>query len=212
MCRHFLPDCLRQFQVCICRIPLHHITFLQGRKLFYRKSITSSAHMHVPERNGREEAFMLYEPPRYDTRAMLVAVDSYDHQVPAGRLFYPAREECGAFSSLTQLLLQMNACMDVENTPQAFHAVRTFFPRTEFLAGEKDEKTLSTGKLLTFTVLVLYRRNSSWQGKVTWMEQGATERFRSVLELIHLINSAALERNMRLLYLSDGKQILGKAE
>lgn len=155
---------------------------------------------------------MLYEPPRYDTRAMLIAVDSYDHQVPAGRLFYPAREECRAFSSLTQLLLQMNACMDVENTPQAFHAVRTFFPRTKSLAGETDEKTLSTGKEATFTVCVLYRRNASWQGKLTWMEKGKTERFCSVLELMHLINSAILEQDMRLLYLPDGGQILGKAE
>ena len=155
---------------------------------------------------------MLYEPPRYDTRAMLVAVDSYDHQVPAGHLFYPAREECRAFSSLTQLLLQMNACMDVENIPQAFHAVRTFFPRSGFVAGETRDATLCAGKEATFTVNVLYRRNSSWQGKVTWMEKGTTERFRSVLELMHLINSAILEQDMRPLYLPDGGQILGKAE
>ena len=168
--------------------------------------------MRVSEQNGSEEAFMLYEPPRYDTRAMLVAVDSYDHQVPAGRLFYPAREECRAFSSLTQLLLQMNACMDVENTPQAFHVVRTFFPQNRFVAGETREETLEYGKEATFTVAVLYRRNSSWQGKVTWMEKGKTERFRSVLELIHLINSAALEQDMRPLNLFDGVQSLGKAE
>ena len=155
---------------------------------------------------------MLYEPPRYDTRAMLIAVDSYDHQVPAGRLFYPARQECRAFSSLTQLLLQMSACMDVKNTPQAFHAVRTFFPRTEFLPGETRDGTLCAGKESTFTVRVLYRRNASWQGKLTWMEKGKTERFCSVLELMHLINSAVLEQDMRPLYLPDGKQILGKAE
>ena len=161
---------------------------------------------------GGRGHLMLYEPPRYDTRAMLVAVDSYDHQVPAGHLFYPAREECRAFSSLTQLLLQMNACMDVENIPQAFHAVRTFFPRSGFVAGETRDATLCAGKEATFTVNVLYRRNSSWQGKVTWMEKGTTERFRSVLELMHLINSAVLEQDMCPLYLPDGEQVLGKAE
>jgi len=155
---------------------------------------------------------MLYGPPRYDTGMMLIAVDSYNQQVPAGRFFYPVREEHRSFSGLTQLLLQMDACMDAENTPQAFQTVRTFFPRTGFVPGETGEKTLTAGKVSTFTVHILYRMNASWQGKLTWMEKGKTELFRSVLELIHLINSAVLEQDMRPLYLPNTERVWGKAE
>lgn len=155
---------------------------------------------------------MLHEPPRYDTRAMLIAVDSYDHQVPVGRFFYPAREESRSFSGLTQLLLQIDTCMDVENTPQAFYSVRTFFPRTGDVLRETGGEVLTTGKVATFTVRILYRRNASWQGKLTWMETGGTKLFCSVLELIHLINSAVLEQDMRPLDFADADQIWGKAE
>lgn len=41
----------------------------------------------------------------------------------------------------------------------------------------------------TFIVKVLYRENKSWQGRVTWTEENKTQSFRSVLELINLIDS-----------------------
>lgn len=155
---------------------------------------------------------MLYEPPRYDTRTIWISVDSYDRQVPAGRFFYPARGESSTFAGLTQLLLQMNACMDVENTPQAFHSVRTFFPLTAFEAETSGESTLRYGKESTFTEQVLYRRNSSWQGKLTWLEAGRTELFSSVLEFIHLLNSAMTDGSMTLRCAADSHQALSKAE
>ena len=45
------------------------------------------------------------------------------------------------------------------------------------------------GALATFHLQVLYRRNSSWQGKLAWTEQDQAQSFRSVLELITLIES-----------------------
>ena len=155
---------------------------------------------------------MLHEPPRHDTRAMLIAVDSYDHQVPAGELFYPAREERRSFVGLTQLLLQMDACMEAEDAPQAFQAERTFFPLVKPVPEEHIEKAWRIGKCSTFTIAVLYRRNSSWQGKLTWLETGETERFRSVLELVHLLNSAMTKQELIPLFQTDSEQILGKAE
>ena len=46
------------------------------------------------------------------------------------------------------------------------------------------------GNLATFAVRIMFRRNSSWQGSVTWMEGDQQENFRSVLELLLLIDSA----------------------
>ena len=55
----------------------------------------------------------------------------------------------------------------------------------------KDEELLSKhGDLGTFIVRVQHRQNSSWQGRITWMERDKTINFRSVWEMVKLIESA----------------------
>ena len=54
-----------------------------------------------------------------------------------------------------------------------------------------DEALLSKhGDIGTFIVRVQHRQNSSWQGRITWMEEDRTIQFRSVWEMIKLIESA----------------------
>lgn len=40
----------------------------------------------------------------------------------------------------------------------------------------------------TFLVEVKFQRNATWQGTVKWMEEKKTQDFRSMLELIKLID------------------------
>lgn len=42
----------------------------------------------------------------------------------------------------------------------------------------------------TFVVRVRHRQNATWQGEVLWAEENETQNFRSVLELIKLIDNA----------------------
>ena len=42
-------------------------------------------------------------------------------------------------------------------------------------------------------VEVQYRRNATWQGTVRWLDGNKTERFRSTLELLKLMDSALNE-------------------
>ena len=51
----------------------------------------------------------------------------------------------------------------------------------------------STGERETFVVRILNTQNATWQGTVSWSEQKATRRFRSMLELISLMNDALVE-------------------
>lgn len=44
--------------------------------------------------------------------------------------------------------------------------------------------------LATFQLSVLFRQNASWQGRLTWLERAEEARFRSVLELVGLLDSA----------------------
>ena len=54
-----------------------------------------------------------------------------------------------------------------------------------------DEMLLTKhGEIGTFIVRVQHRQNSSWQGRITWMEEDKTIQFRSVWEMIKLIESA----------------------
>ena len=54
-----------------------------------------------------------------------------------------------------------------------------------------DETLLAQhGDIGTFIVRVQHRQNSSWQGRITWMEEDRTIQFRSVWEMIKLIESA----------------------
>ena len=54
-----------------------------------------------------------------------------------------------------------------------------------------DEELLSKhGDLGTFIIRVQHRQNSSWQGRITWMDKDKTLYFRSVWEMIKLIGSA----------------------
>lgn len=50
------------------------------------------------------------------------------------------------------------------------------------------------GNTSTFVVEVQYRRNATWQGTVRWIDGNKTERFRSTLELLKLMDSALSEQ------------------
>ena len=62
---------------------------------------------------------------------------------------------------------------------------------------EEKEKVMSDHELLsqhgyqeTFIVRVQHRQNSTWQGRITWADQDKTLTFRSIWEMIHLMESA----------------------
>lgn len=55
----------------------------------------------------------------------------------------------------------------------------------------KDQELLSRhGDMGSFIIRVQQRQNSSMQGRLTWIEKNKTVYFRSVWELIRLIDSA----------------------
>ena len=74
--------------------------------------------------------------------------------------------------------------------PQSFSAVRRFTQEeeTELIGASNDE--CQTGKAATFLIRILFRQNASWQGSILWLEGKREESFRSVLELIFLMNDA----------------------
>jgi hypothetical protein len=124
-----------------------------------------------------------------DNRKMTVCIDSYDNGILRGR-FYNAYHEAGSFESLSQFLIRMEALLEENQTPQAYTAHRTF---SAILQPDDESSTpsgLRKGAKATFELQVLFRQHSSWQGVVIWQERKAEQSFRSVLELVILMDSA----------------------
>lgn len=125
----------------------------------------------------------------YDKGTFLISVDHYHNGEMRGAFYHPVRREGGSFCSLIQLLLQMEQSMERENLPQSFQAARSFVPFTGFWP-EDDHCRFITGREATFVLNIRFRRNSSWQGVVFCKGEEQPRPFRSVLELIGLMDTA----------------------
>ena len=122
-------------------------------------------------------------------RSTTVCIDSYEDGVPIGRFYNPYLPEGRNFKSVTQFLTEMEQALDTMDFPKAFQSTRSF-AKPPPPTGKLTEALEQTGKAATFTVRVMFRQNASWQGSVIWQEGRQEQSFRSVLELIFLIDSA----------------------
>ena len=130
-------------------------------------------------------------------RTVMIYVDSYADDIPTGRFHIASNRDAQPFNSLSQLLLGINREMDRENFPQSFSELRKF--QTPSVQPDSATTFLKqeNGTVATFFVRILFRQNASWQGTVTWVEGKQEVYFRSVLELIVLMDNALeYARNM----------------
>ena len=123
-------------------------------------------------------------------RNTVVCVDSYEEGAMKGRFFNPYLEQGESFASLSQFLLKMEKIMNEMNFPQASTKIRHFSSASASQFGDIPEDPTPRGKVGTFYVRILFRQNTSWQGTVTWSDTGEQRSFRSVLELVQLMDSA----------------------
>ena len=115
-----------------------------------------------------------------------------------GELYHSYSAEVIPFANVQQMVMEMERLYDRLNFPHPGTNERSFTgPHksgehlTERDKVMKDEELLSKhGDLGTFIVRVQHRQNSSWQGRITWMEEDKTINFRSVWEMVKLIESA----------------------
>lgn len=122
-------------------------------------------------------------------RSTTVCIDSYENGVLTGRLFNPYLDTGQGFESMTQFLFRMEQLLDTMNFPQSSTATRTFAETPKDWQPQRTNE-FRKGQAATFVVKVLFRQNASWQGSVLWQEGGKEQSFRSVLELIFLMDSA----------------------
>lgn len=122
-------------------------------------------------------------------RINTVCVDSYDNGVLQGRLYSPCQEvEC--FASLSQFLLKMEQLLDETQQPQSYTRLRRFSSLLQPDLCGASPAPVRRGGRATFDLQVIFRQNTSWQGILHWREANVQHSFRSVLELVILMDSA----------------------
>ena len=129
---------------------------------------------------------------------VVLCVDHIKEGHPCGRLYHSYSRRAAAFSSMDEIVFRMDCLYNCLNYPYPGTNTRTFGQgRKKTAHGQertklmKDEELLDRhGDLGTFIVRVQHRQNSSWQGRITWMEENQTLSFRSIWEMVKLIASA----------------------
>ena len=136
---------------------------------------------------------MMHKTWVQENRRNLICVDSYENGVLKGR-FFDAYRETESFNSLSQFLIRMEQLLENRQEPQSYTQARTF---SQFLSPEEREDSSSRirrGSRATFELQILFRQHASWQGNLIWKETGMEQSFRSVLELVILMDSALRSR------------------
>ncbi len=128
--------------------------------------------------------------------AVVLCVDRLE-PVMAGRYCHHYHEEAIGFEGMTDLLLQLEDLYNDLRFPFPGNNERHFFEKEvtymekEMTRKLEDDEMLEMhGDLGTFIIRVQHRQNSSWQGRITWVEQDKTLYFRSVWEMVKLIEEA----------------------
>ncbi len=118
-----------------------------------------------------------------------------------GRFYHAFQREPIEFNGI-ELIYQMEAFFNQIGHPFADTNERGFqttkrmrlrpaYPGEKMVRVMKNEELLERhGDLATFVVQVKHRQNSTWQGRIQWMERGESVDFRSALELLKIIDGA----------------------
>ncbi len=126
---------------------------------------------------------------------------SFDTKGNAGGMGnYLHTGEARRFTSLWEGIMWMEAVMDKEKFPQKSREYVSWAKpgpvnfKTDSPIRFYEEESVSTQYAASFIVRVQYRHNASWQGTVQWMEGMQALPFKSVFELMKLIDQAMERR------------------
>ena len=130
-----------------------------------------------------------------------ICIDSVADGEMSGEIYHCYKKEPLKFSNIIRMIETADKFFDQIKFPQSATQIRSFekkeptmeaVPEKVCIPQEVLEKRGAKG---TFLLNVKYRQNSSWQGRVTWVDEQREQYFRSTLELLKLIDGALEKRN-----------------
>lgn len=130
---------------------------------------------------------------------VVLCVDRAEGHRFSGRFYHAYSRKAVAFTDMDGAIFELEHFYDSLNFPHPTTDSRSFGEESRKGGQEKkerkrtmkDEELLSRhGELGTFIIRVQHRQNSSWQGRITWMDKNKTVYFRSIWEMIKLVAGA----------------------
>lgn len=148
-----------------------------------------------------------------------ICIDDVTEDSIIGRLYHRYSSTPVNFHNYLQMALKAERIFSDAGAPVAFLKERTFNEKDihksrKHIAGrapklcELNDLIDNNGEKATFIINVMYRQHASWQGRITWMEGQKGYSFRSVLELIKLIDSVVVKPEFRLEQSADKERFI----
>ena len=107
------------------------------------------------------------------------------------------------FISILHMISKMDEIFDSKKFPEAFLTQRVFGVATNDVkkhevgeviimddASSAKANPTSSSPKCTFEIEVKYRQNATWQGQIHWVDKNLKQNFRSVLEMLKLMDEA----------------------
>lgn len=131
---------------------------------------------------------------------VVLCVDRISRHRMTGRLYHRYSKQVIPFVRGEQAVFLMEQLFDSLQFPYPSTLERSFSEELKSAPTSRQERLMNDEDLLSrhgdlgsFIVRVQHRQNSSWQGTLTWMERDKTVHFRSIWEMIKLVESALNE-------------------
>ena len=107
------------------------------------------------------------------------------------------------FDSLLLMIEKMESIFDTKGFPESFTTPRAFGNSNHNRSLHELDRNAdmmdamnsiarpeTDGSKCTFEITVRFRQNSTWQGQILWAEKNLKQNFRSVLEMLKLMDEA----------------------
>ena len=115
-----------------------------------------------------------------------------------GKIYNRYSKEPEEFDNVVQMIRNLENFYNRISFPQSSMQLREF-TKEEIICNQEQEEFREfldedflldrKGIYATFLVAVRFRQNATWQGEIYWMEKKKEEKFKSVLELLILIDN-----------------------
>ena len=145
---------------------------------------------------------MAISPVKFIPREMkttIIKVYSYQNKNIQGILYNPFFKNELVFENMMQLVTMVERISDSIVFPQKAMSLRQFSDTAENDSSDSfDFETTADFSghipMATFELEILFRQNASWQGNIIYAEQNLSSSFRSLLELLTLMDSVLSEK------------------
>lgn len=134
----------------------------------------------------------------YQSAALRVCIDGAENGKLCGRIVAQRLRTPMSFADINDFVVQVDALLDTQKFPQAFQRIRSFTGKslppvpavlTKEELGGRDSVNAAHGRIETFFLQIISRKNASWQGTIDWLDGTEKQYFHSTLEFLKFVDS-----------------------